>query len=78
MLSARIGEDELRSPALDGPPDSAVYALTTASTAMIWSLRCRSSISPSFPARGVETQDDLDDRTLPDRLRSLHRHLDRY
>ena len=28
------------------------------------------------PARGVETHDDLNDRALPDRLRSLHRNLD--
>ena len=37
---------------------------------------CRRRRAPSFPARGVETHDDLDDRALPDRLRSLHRHLD--
>ncbi len=30
----------------------------------------------SFPPRDVETQDHLDGRTLPDRFRSLHRHLD--
>src|ERR1700761_586991 len=29
-------------------------------------------------ARGVETQNDLDDRALADRLCSLHRHLDGY
>lgn len=37
---------------------------------------CRRRRAPSFPARGFEPQDDLDDRALPDRLRSLHRHLD--
>ena len=41
-----------------------------------WSSSCRSSIRSSLPARDVETQHHLDDRTLLDRLRSLHRHLD--
>jgi len=36
----------------------------------------RAAIRSSFPARGVEAQDHLDDRALADRLRSLHRHLD--
>jgi hypothetical protein len=54
----------------------AVSPLTTTLTAMIWPSGCRSSLRPSFPARGVEPQNDLDDRALPDRLRLLHRHLD--
>src|SRR6202042_377326 len=54
----------------------AVSHLTTTLTAITWSSGWRSSIRSSFPARGVETQDHLDDRALPDRLRSLHRHLD--
>src|SRR5215469_1715520 len=36
------------------------------------------SIRSSVRARSVETQDHLDDRALPDPLRSLHRHLDRH
>ena len=54
----------------------AVSPLTTISAAMIWWSGCRSSIRSSFPARGVETQNDLDDRALPDRLCLLHRNLD--
>jgi hypothetical protein len=49
--------------------------LATTSTAMTWSSGCRRSIGSSFPAGGIETQDHLDDRALPDRLRSLDRHL---
>jgi hypothetical protein len=41
-------------------------------------VRLPSSIRSSIPVRGVETHNDLDDRALPDRLRSLHRHLDRH
>jgi hypothetical protein len=74
---ARIGEDALRPPTPHGLPGwCAVSHLTTTLTAMTWSSGWRSSIRSSFPARGVETQDHLDDRALPDRLRSLHRHLD--
>jgi len=53
-----------------------VSSLRAFSAAMIWWSGCRSSIGPSFPARGVETQNDLDDRALPDRLCLLHRNLD--
>ena len=48
-----------------------VYVITSSSGR-------RSSIRSSLPARDVETQNHLDNRALPDRLRSLHRHLDRH
>src|SRR5690348_8374783 len=73
LASAKVRSDHL--PCM-GTPHSAVSPLTIASTAMTWSSACRGSIRSSFLVRGVETQNDLDDRALPDRLRSLHRHLD--
>ena len=73
LASAKMRSDHLLCMA---PGWCAVSPLTTTSTAMSWSSGWRSSIRSSSLARSVETQNDLDDRPLPDRLRSLHRYLD--
>ena len=62
---------------------SAVYPIdaggsVVAATSAVSLPQIRRSVRSSFSARDVETQEHLDDRALPDRLRSLHRHLHRH